>query len=1585
MISNITVKISDKNNSLIGTGILINQEGLGNLIYLITAAHNLYEDSDNFNILKNDIVIHIYNSSYNIYNQLELKLNEKLVLRKDYDLGIIYFDKREIGFEIPVIELIKRGNAYQDFMIKGFSNATRGEEIDSICTEWKQDDVILPKFNLTLLDNYNEYNMGGFSGSGVFVDIQGGKYLLGLVLRYRPEERGKVIYCQYLDTINEILRDNYLPILSFSYLGKDGINRDFFQSKVEKSIANLGERYSEKLNFKLPISHRFDELAFNNHFKNRFLALIDTWLLDVDTISSIKTQSVQDINDELYTLKEKLVSWEKENPVKIETIIDLDWFFNELEILEQNIDKVEKEVSEKYYKFEQNNSDKCGQNYFGEELSWLRKISNRNYQFKRDFKDSIDFKLVNNPFLIIEGGAGSGKSHLLGDIANDRIKQGLPIILLVGQTFNNNSTIEQNILNQLDLTCDFSNFLSNLDDIGKQIDSRILILIDAINETINADLLWKTQMSGFINLISKYKYIGVVFSIRDIYRDYVLPSDIRERVQVIEHKGFKGNEYEALKLFCEFYNLDLPKFPILSPEFSNPLFLKLCCSGISNSGQKDFPSGFNGIYKVFENYIDSIYIKIQSKPEYKLRRRIVWEAIDCFLNQCSQNQKTYLEIEECVNIFSEKFSITPNLLQDLIEEGLFIKSIINKYHQNSNGNYLEEPVEVLYFSYQRLGDYLTAKKELDLLGNIDNIKAAFQPDGKFGQIFNDSNSYYSYTGLLEAFSVILPEKYTLEIYEVYDWLFNKSLNFIETDESDFHKLQIRYNCRYITNDLFLNSLKWRSIESIDSLKITGHFQTQKFQYSMQYYDDYLELLIELSCVENHPLNSDRLFNILIGITMADRDAFWQKFVHIHSQKDDEGNAFCLKRLLDFAWQSGVSNIISDETCRLTGQTLIWVLASTNRPLRDKATKALVNLFEQKPLVLLEILIKFKNVNDLSILERIYAVIYGVVLRTDSDEGITKLAQCTYNIIFKQEKPIQHILLRDYARNIIEYALYKNLDIKVIQEKIRPPYKSKIPKIPTIKQLEKYKKSFESQEFKENPDKVRLHNKPFFSVLEWDFGRYVVDNKIDDFYPISFTQESLYKAFLKNMNKNQKDWIKLYEGHLKLIYKFERYDYHIKSEYGEDYYNEKISELKENTNNITKQIVKLFPKNSKFIKNEILPYIETKQRVENQWTYYQTLDPEPFKRWIVERVYKLGYDIEKHFDYDRHYSNYIEREYYYDRERISKKYQWIALYEILAVIADNYQMKDDGKLGYYKGAWQMYLRDIDPAYIKENQKEEDKEILFFDKLDSKEWFEDDKYQYWNENPNEWVLSTEDLPKFESIITKKDDLGNEWLHLQKFIDWKEPKRFGDDKYDRQRKELWYLIQGYLCKKKDKDKILNHLKEQNFWGRWMPENKYTASCLMNREKFWSPAYNDSKEKGWINIPETNFKIMVANEGAKGSMGDDKSDANQKYDIPCRAIFEGLNLQYSSKDGDLINTSKEVIVTNDNYKGVLIRKKELLKYLEDNGLFIFWTIIAEKNAKMDKSFLGHFIFGEFSGLYWLEDTDIKGDLIFKKNTRNY
>ena len=310
--------------------------------------------------------------------------------------------------------------------------------------------------------------------------------------------------------------------------------------------------------------------------------------------------------------------------------------------------------------------------------------------------------------------------------------------------------------------------------------------------------------------------------------------------------------------------------------------------------------------------------------------------------------------------------------------------------------------------------------------------------------------------------------------------------------------------------------------------------------------------------------------------------------------------------------------------------------------------------------------------------------------------------------------------------------------------------------------------------------------------------------------------------------------------------------------------------------------------------------------------------------------------------------------------------------------------------YYKGAWQNYIRDIDPAYITPNKiNENNTDEVDFEILEEKKWYDDIDYKYWDEIPSNWIASTEDLPSVQDVIVKKDNNGNDWLYLQKFVEWKEPKGFGEDKYHRKRKEIWYLIQGYLCKKSNKNKIINYLKQQNFWGRWMPENENSFSTLINREKFWSPADKDETKryevKEWKKIPDTNYRVIVASTGAKGSMEEDKSDANETYNIPCKTVFEGMDLKYSSKDGDFTEETGEIIVTNSSSQGVLIRKDKLLRFLQEKNLEIFWTVIAEKDAKVDDKSFGNHMFGEFSGVFKFENLDFIGSLELKDKRKTF
>ncbi|WAC01683.1 hypothetical protein N7U66_17420 [Lacinutrix neustonica] len=139
------------------------------------------------------------------------------------------------------------------------------------------------------------------------------------------------------------------------------------------------------------------------------------------------------------------------------------------------------------------------------------------------------------------------------------------------------------------------------------------------------------------------------------------------------------------------------------------------------------------------------------------------------------------------------------------------------------------------------------------------------------------------------------------------------------------------------------------------------------------------------------------------------------------------------------------------------------------------------------------------------------------------------------------------------------------------------------------------------------------------------------------------------------------------------------------------------------------------------------------------------------------------------------------------------------------------------------------------------------------------------------------------------------------------------------------------------------------------------------MEKEPIWSEII-DKKTRVY-----TGHKVIVTTTNAKGGIENDKSGANFNYDIPCRTLFEGLNLKYSSKDGDFNNECDEVIVTNINPKGTLVKKSNLMKYLNENNLSIIWTVYGQKIAKSEDRF---YHFGVPSGVFYFEKNKLTGKI---------
>lgn len=1583
-LSRLAVRLDDFENGLpIGSGVLVNVHNNSESVYLLTAAHCLYENSQKLLNPRSEVSVQIFDRLSATYQAIVVTINHRLVSKSQAkDVAIIKLDKslvESIAGPIPALQAIKERNSITSFVLKGFPSATRGQEIVLTKPIFVQESSDKLGFQLRLTDDFTtdtsaESKVDGFSGSGVFLESYDRIYLFGIFTRFR--EAQKIIYCQYIEVANELLSAAFLPTIPFSYVGDHGLTPEFFERQNSDSIKNLGPRFTERLNLHLPIIGNFHDAAKNEVFKYRLSQCVNRWLEIRNYSRSEQKESViTKIAGELDLLKKYTsswlltINWEADKQIDLASLkTELDGFKNAVVEKKEELYTLQQLEREKGREQEEGSMGKHSRERqpYESDLSWLRNTEQSIYVFEKAL-DEISITVANSPVLIIKGDPGCGKSHLLGDMANKGTKTGVATLLLLGQLFQRNQTIAQNILGQLGLNCSQNELFTSLNNIGRQQGSRVLLMIDALNEGPGKDL-WKDALPGFIEEIKRYPFVGLVMTIRSTYFNAIISQNLQtdQLITYRVHEGFKGNEYAALRLFCEYYGLQMPTFPILTPEFTNPLFLQLICQGVKLSGRNTFPQGFQGVSTVFNYYLDAVYDKLKEKrDDYENRRHIVREAIYIVAKTCFESKHSrMLPVENADKLFENTFPRFPHLLNDLIHENVFIQTTRQKYES-------ETEFEMITFAYERFGDFFIAEQLLDQYATADEVSQAFQKNNDLGKLLE--GYIWPNRGVLDAMAVHLPEKYGLEIMGVCEWAFGEKEDFQYSDVDEW------------LSRSFWDSLIWRKPASIDNEKITAWLNGDQCRLNE---DEYLFRLIELTTVPDHPFNSDRLFKYLFKFSMADRDAFWQAHMFYYSRFDDDKNAFPIRRLIDWAWQKGVSSLVDVETARLAAQTLTWLLSSTYRQLRDQVTKAMVNLLEEQPDALIKVMEAFKDIDDAYISERLCAVAYGCALRTSIDKNLSKIAQYVYQNVFQDKNPPVNVLLRDYARNIIEYADYKEVTDNVDMALARPPYNSHFPVLPSKEDVRQYRNGSVDTDNSWEKEKSRMYGQIHFSTVSWDFGRYTVESAIRSFESYSFKTEVQFKDFQKSLRGKRKYIIKCLISSLKLKITLQEEKTRGVKTIPESFIDEWIVEEDEHFQQCLTRIEELFSDSELVeIHQKFLPFLRVKNAKSSGLKNFEDVDS--VKYWIVQRAFELGYDIEKHFDYDRITERLNEKPDIHGGqvERIGKKYQWIALHEIIARLCDNYYYSDrwssNAKNGIYQGPWQNYIRDVDPVFITKSS-----DVAISEELGNtgvsvpKGWWFDEEYKYWDQPITLWVKNKQDLPAPEKLILRRDEHSEDWVYLKMNATWKEPKAISPDRYDN-RKEIWYGINAYFVRKRDKKKVIEWLTGKNFFGRWMPEPGNTSLGLFNRENYWSPiAMFDCKQRdAWQKIPDTAHRVLLTTGQAVGEMSEDKSEAHFYYDMPSKTLFEGLGLCYASEDGSFANSEGQIVVINKDPYGILVRRTELSVFLKNNDYDILWTLLGEKNALTGITTNSDTFFKAISGVYQLDGNKIIGDFsIFER-----
>ena len=1257
----------------------------------------------------------------------------------------------------------------------------------------------------------------------------------------------------------------------------------WFRNTVERAVEDVGPRYTPELNVELPIASVFEGICRTDSFLGQLRAQLgrirkrrrEPLLRSFGSDGGDFEAAADELDGRLDEIDARVMAIDvtDERGVDFEGLArDCSATNTKLYDLGRALDKRSQDMKGKPHKRPN------GEGRIHETLTSaayeLRRIASEILELQ-DLAESDAARLVNLPALLLSGRPGTGKTHLLCDFAKTRVEEGRPTVLLLGNRLDQRPIWVQ-ILEQLDLDCSAEQFLEALDAAANAKDTRAIIVIDAINEGDGLSL-WKRYLRSFLSDIRKHARVGLVISCRTSYIPAVLPDGLDDdKIVRAEHFGFGGHEYQAIRTFFQYYELILPDFPLLVPEFSTPLFLKLVCEALRRQQLHTLPRGSTGVTQLFTWFLDGTEgrLALPERVNYRREDRLVARAVRALASEMLDQETEWLPMARAKDIAE---SILPgrewsrSLLQGLISEGVLSSELMGR----------KEEDEYVSFSYQRLGDHLRALEICERNPSEERV-ASYCED-----LVVDERTAYRNSGLLEALAVHIPE--TLEV--------------------ELHELLAERICGPV-RDAYLESLIWRDPNTFPA-EVSYDFFNEVATSSRGGQVRALDTLLQLACVPGHPFNAEVLHRSLWRQTMPDRDAWWTTFLH---EDYREGSASW--RIIDWAW-SDETDYCADDAALLCATALGWYLTSSNRFIRDRATKALVSLLRNRPQALLDWVERFHEVNDPYVAERVYAVAYGCSMRANNKGAIARIAKLVYENVFDKAPPPVHVLLRDYARGIIERAHYLGCSLEGVDlVRVRPPYESPWPI--TARSEEQLRETYYDDEG---------WWAVWGSVMSpmGDFNSYVIEPAVS-----RFLAPNQRKRITEARKKSQERAAETEATFRKGLSSEQASVLEVPFD---------ISEVEAVLS--TEQLLLfgsvLSHEDPRFVRD--LPI---------------TFELQLAARWIFSRVVSLGWTPEQFKKFDTAHLTTSRDE--HKAERLGKKYQWIAFHELLARIADHCVFLSELSSlsdAAYDGPWELWVRDIDPS-------------LGVKSTGTQRWFETSEVTWWATTspdlPQEpsaddlenWLQRDNDLPDLKRLLEVQDEAGD-WVVLESYNTWTVDTPPEDDPYEVDRPEVWYQVRSYTLKTADFAKLRRWAKATNWMGRWMP-NSLDSYKMFLGEYTWHPSSAECTPE-WTH-PESFRKglpapilVTTARYHWEGGGRDCSMPETVAGIHPSTEILTGLGASWHGRPFRFEDDDDRILALDPSGSergpaALLVRREEFFDYLGSSKQSMIWTILGEKRA---------------------------------------
>ena len=824
------------------------------------------------------------------------------------------------------------------------------------------------------------------------------------------------------------------------FFGELELNIDWFKTQFDKQMASVGKKFSSALHTETRVDAHIHALLGDKGFVHQITELIE------------KLQSeLSDLKEAIDDLKQPIpngIEWDEEEKSKViggaeslqgtlaDVICQLEQareLLNEGRLLEaQTIDWGSlltqlKEALDTYEtvgtesgisKIRYTSEREDGERALYKARSIVHSPSSLIANLLDDFFHSAiqQCEFIRQPDLNILGDAGIGKTHIACNICDARLKTGLPALFIRGSHFTGDRPIEEQLRNILDIPSSYSwnDFLQALSAAAEAYHTRIPLIIDGLNESTHNGAfsnVWRLKLKGLAQEIAQTKNLVLITTCRTSYKEAIWEDE--DPPNMVYAYGFDTYEVEqAVEKYFNEYKIkaDLTAAPLT--QFEHPIYLKIFCESKNRdrSVEKHIYVGEQTLFEVFEEYLNQCNEAVCDSLGLLSGTSIVQPALNNMAGYLWKHRCRHIPLDKLIHIVDNQSRAELNWFSSkthaIEAEGLLV------YRD------WDEVGEAMYFTYDLLGGYLVAKYLIQQAA--ENVQGFLHREETLAMLFNEDYEtlHPLYSDIGRCLAALLPTKTGKFLHDL-------------SDNKTAFSLSIRA--------LFEISPRYIGEDCIDL--VARVFENQQNREPL------LKLAETTVGHTKHPFNTSFWSEQLLALPMPERDLSWTEYVRYNVEGFE-------KRLMRFeeACQSDQElSDISEKRLHLLAEYIMWVLTSTKRPLRDKATRSLYWYGRRFPQELFSLVIKSLSINDPYVPERMLAATYGTAMARQHNfhdpsftrEMLPLYGRKLYETMFKPKAPhsTTHILARDYARRTIDIALIHHPDLLTDDERkyITPPF------------------------------------------------------------------------------------------------------------------------------------------------------------------------------------------------------------------------------------------------------------------------------------------------------------------------------------------------------------------------------------------------------------------------------------------------------------------------------------------------------------------------------------------------------------------